>query len=332
MKPSSATQKILSQIKKPIGDELLEFNTFFKKKLETDVALLNIILRYVTKKKGKQIRPILVLLSAGMCGGICRRTYNGASMVELLHTATLIHDDVIDSAKIRRGIASVNSEWNNKIAVLVGDYLLSMGLLSSIDSDEFKFLKSTSKSVKAMSESELMSLDKSKKFKIDEPTYLKIIKGKTATLMASCCEIGAISANDDTHIQEKMESFGMNLGMAFQLRDDLFDYTSKRSIIGKPVGNDLREKKMTLPLIHALGNCESSLSSKIIKSIKKGKLTKSEISKIISFVNEYGGVDYTQILASQYTHNSKQLISSFPESKYKSALEELGDFIVQRES
>jgi len=322
--------KILSEIKEPIGSELIEFNEFFKKKLDTDVALLNIILRYVTKKKGKQIRPVLVLLSAGLCGEISERSYNGASMVELLHTATLIHDDVIDRAKIRRGIASVNSEWNNKIAVLVGDYLLSMGLLSSIDADEFKFLKSTSKAVGAMSESELMSLDKSKKFKIDEATYLKIIKGKTATLMATCCEIGAISASDDQLIHKKMEDFGMNLGMAFQLRDDLFDYITKQSIIGKPVGNDLKEKKMTLPLLHALENGESSFSKKIIKSIKNEKLTKSDINYIISFVKEYGGVDYTENLANKYIQNSKALLSSFPESKYKTALIDLGEFVINR--
>ena len=220
--------------------------------MRTKVPLLELIIRYITKKKGKQVRPALVFLSAELCGGINNRSYIGAALVELLHTATLVHDDVVDEAKKRRGLPSINAAWTNKIAVLIGDYLLAKGLLIAIENEEFTFLKATSRTVRRMSEGELLQIQKSKEILLDEDIYFKIISDKTASLMASCCEIGAISATEDTEIHAVLRNFGELIGIAFQIKDDIFDYVSKSSILGKPVGNDLKEKKFTLPLIFSI--------------------------------------------------------------------------------
>lgn len=320
----------LTDISSPIKNDLEEFNKFFKKQLKTEVALLDLVLKYVTKKKGKQIRPILVLLSAGLCGGINSNSHIGASLVELLHTATLIHDDVVDEADERRGIATINVSWNNKIAVLIGDFLLSKGLLISIDNNQFQFLKITSNAVRRMSEGELLSIENSKKVDTNEETYFQIIGDKTASLMASCTEIGARSVTDDKIILEKLRNFGEYLGIAFQLKDDLFDYTTKSTIIGKPVGIDIKEKKLTLPIIYALKQIDKSEAKSIVKKIKKGKLKSSEVKEIVKFVNEKGGVEYTKNLAIEYIERAKSLIKDFPESVYKSSLIQLSDFILDR--
>lgn len=320
----------ISKISEPIKSELEEFNRYFREIMKTDVSLLTIILRYLAKKKGKQIRPVLVFLTAGIVGEINKRTYVGASMVELLHTATLIHDDVVDEAKVRRGIASINASWNNKIAVLVGDFLLSLGLQTSVKNDEFQYLKVTSRAVQEMSEGELLAIDKAKNFNTTEETYFKIIKGKTASLMASCTEIGAISTTDSAEIQEKMRLLGEYLGIAFQLRDDLFDYVSKPSIIGKPVGNDIKEKKKTLPLLTALKNDSGRDSKRIIKIVKRGNPSKSEIKQVIEFVHSNGGVDYTQEKAREYIGKANNILDEYPDSIYKESMKNLGDFIVNR--
>lgn len=320
----------LADIAKPIKNDLDQFNFFFKKQLKTEVALLDLVLKYITKKKGKQIRPILVLLSSGLCGSINERAYIGASLVELLHTATLIHDDVVDEADERRGIATINVSWNNKIAVLIGDFLLSKGLLTSIDNNEFEFLKITSTAVKRMSEGELLSIENSRKVDTSEETYFKIISDKTASLMASCTEIGARAVTDNPDTLKNLRNFGEYLGIAFQLKDDLFDYTTKSSIIGKPVGIDIKEKKLTLPIIYALQQIEPNEAKKIVKKIKKGKLKSSEVKEIIEFVNEKGGVEYTTQKANEYISKAKDLIKDFPDSEYKKSLNNLSDFIIDR--
>ena len=318
------------EVSKVINKELDEFNVYFKSVIKTDVALLNIVLNYITNKKGKQIRPILVLLSAGLCRNINKRSYVGATMIELLHIATLVHDDVIDQAKVRRGIASINAEWNNKIAVLVGDFLLSLGLKVSVTNDEFRFLKITSNAVQLMSESELLAIDKARSLKISEDDYFKIIHGKTATLISSCCEIGAFSSSSNEEETEKLKEFGNLLGTAFQIRDDLLDYVSKSSLIGKPIGNDIKEKKITLPLIYALKNSDKSKVKEIISLIKKKNISKEEINYIIEYVRQKGGVDYAQNIAVELCVKAKNIISDFPDSVYKKSLFQLTDFIINR--
>lgn len=320
----------LKEISKPIQKDLEEFNVYFKNLLKTDVALLTLVLKYLTSKKGKQIRPILVFLSAGLCGKVNQRSFVGAAMIELLHTATLVHDDVVDQATVRRGIASINSEWNNKIAVLVGDFLLSLGLQTSVKNDEFRFLKITSQAVQLMSESELMAIDKSKKFSITEENYFKIINGKTASLISSCCEIGAFSSSDNEKDSENLRDFGTYLGLAFQIRDDLLDYVSKSSLIGKPVGNDIKEKKITLPLIYALSKADNSKQKEIIKLIKSDKIKKDEINYIMDFVKEMGGVKYSQDKAKEFCNHAKNFIKDYPESEYKTSLFNLTNFVIDR--
>lgn len=320
------------EISKVISKELEEFNDFFKSVLKTDVALLNLVLKYITSKKGKQIRPILVLLSAGMCGKISNRSYVGAAMIELLHTATLVHDDVIDQAKVRRGIASINAEWNNKIAVLSGDFLLSLGLKTSVNHNEFRFLKITSTAVQMMSESELFAIDKARSFKITEDEYFKIINGKTATLISSCCEIGAYSASDTEEDSANLSKFGTLIGLAFQIRDDLLDYVSKPSLIGKPVGNDIKEKKITLPLIYALEKSDNNERKKIISLMKSKDISKSDINYILEFVKQKGGVEYSQNKAISLCNEAKLILNNYPDSKYKRSLEEITEFIITRKA
>ncbi len=321
----------LNELTAPIKENLKEFNAFFDKQLSTKVSLLNIILKYITSKKGKQIRPVMVLMSAKLCGNISERTYIAASLVELLHTATLVHDDVVDEASERRGIASINANWNNKIAVLIGDFLLSKGLLVSVENKEFRFLEVTTNAVKRMSEGELLSIDKTKRWDLDEDKYFQVIKDKTASLISTCCEIGALSASDDVNKQIALRNYGENIGIAFQIRDDIFDYISKSSLIGKPVGNDLKEKKVTLPLLYALKNRPKE-SDKIIKLIKKGKLQKTDISLIIDFVIDTGGIRYAEDKAKFYIEEAKRNLDIFPDTLEKKSLIDFADFVIERKS
>jgi octaprenyl-diphosphate synthase len=321
----------LSDITLPIKNELREFDKFFDEQLKTNISLLNLVLRYLTSKKGKQIRPIMVFLSAKISGGINKRTFIGASLVELLHTATLIHDDVVDEASERRGIASINAKWNNKIAVLIGDFLLSKGLLISVENKEFDFLEVTTKAVKRMSEGELLSIDKSKRYDLDEEKYFQVISDKTASLIATCCKIGAISATNDTNVQNALEKYGENIGIAFQIRDDIFDYISKSSLIGKPVGNDIKEKKITLPLLYALKNNPDDANT-IIKMIKKGKLQKNEIKYIIDFVIQKKGIEYAENKAIEYVNKAKNVLDIFPDTEEKKSLINFADFVIIRNS
>ncbi len=322
----------LSEISSPVKEHLSEFNRHFKEMMKTNVALLDLIIKYLSQKKGKQIRPTLVLLAAGTCGGINERSYTGGAMVELLHTATLIHDDVVDKSDERRGMASINAEWNNKIAILVGDFLLSKGLLASIDQNEFEFLKIVSNAVRRISEGELLSIEKARSLEVDEDIYFRITADKTASLMASCCEIGAHSANANAEERKAMADYGEFLGIAFQIKDDIMDYTSKKFAIGKPVGNDLKEKKITLPLLYAFKQSERSKVKQIIKTIKKKKATKDEVKEIIDYVISIGGIDYAEKKAQEYIDKAKEAISIFEDSIYKQSLIDLADFVVSRKS
>ncbi|HRP01970.1 MAG TPA: polyprenyl synthetase family protein [Candidatus Kapabacteria bacterium] len=321
----------LSELTIPIKEDLKKFNSFFDKQLSTKVSLLNLVLKYITAKKGKQMRPIMVLLSAKLCGSISERTYIAASLVELLHTATLVHDDVVDGASERRGIASINATWNNKIAVLIGDFLLSKGLLVSVENKEFGFLEVTSTAVRRMSEGELLAIDKTKRWDLDEDRYFQVIKDKTASLISTCCEIGAMSATNKQEEMLALRDYGENIGIAFQLRDDIFDYTAKSSLIGKPVGNDIKEKKITLPLLYTLKQNPHE-SEKIIKMIKKGKLKSADINYIIEFVINSGGIKYAEDQAKHFVNEAKNNLSIFPDSMEKKSLIDFADFVYERKS
>ncbi|MEK7748472.1 MAG: polyprenyl synthetase family protein, partial [Bacteroidota bacterium] len=264
------TSVSLDSIKEPVHDELKGFDRFFRDAMRSKVGLVDIIARYIIRQKGKRVRPLLVLLSAKACGAINDSTYRGATLVEILHTATLVHDDVVDDADTRRGLASINAVWKNKVAVLMGDYLLSRGLLIALERDDHYFLHSTSNAVKRMSEGELLQIQKSRQLNLDEETYLRIIGDKTASLFSTCTDIGAASVTEDADRRNLMKEFGENVGMAFQIRDDLLDYEGRKSILGKPTGLDMKEKKLTLPLIHALQSGVRKDAKQALRIIKNG--------------------------------------------------------------
>ena len=319
----------LKKISAPVEEELKVFQKQFSRVLKSKVALIDLITKYILKQKGKKIRPILVILSAKLCGEVNDRTYIATNLVELLHTATLIHDDVVDEAKTRRGIASINAVWKNKAAVLIGDYLLSKGLLISLDNDEFEFLKTTSEAVKRMSEGELLQIQKARNFDATEETYFKVISDKTASLIKTCCVLGALSTTKDKININRLGKYGENIGIAFQLRDDLLDYTGRKKFLGKSTGNDLKEKKFTLPLIISLQNAPKKKSSEIMKLIKGDSIKKFE--SVYDFVNEYGGIDYTLDKVRFYSKNARNAISKFPQSEEKNSLIRLIDFVSMRE-
>ncbi|GAB4145696.1 MAG: polyprenyl synthetase family protein [Ignavibacteriales bacterium] len=321
----------LNHIKKPIEKELKQFEEFFRANLKTKVGLLDLITKYLLKQKGKKVRPILVLLSAGAVGEISERSFRGAALVEMLHSATLIHDDVVDNAEQRRGLPSINAIWKNKVAVLMGDYLLSRGLLIAVENGDYDFLKTITKAVKRMSEGELLQINKSRKLDIDEPTYFKIISDKTASLISTCCEIGARSATTDLGIIEKMRDFGESIGIAFQIRDDILDYIGTSSVFGKKIGLDILDKKITLPLIYSLLKASPSESNLILKQIKAIKKSES-VNTIIDFVKRHGGIEYAEKVAQDYVDKAKNLISSLEDSGCKNSLFELIDFFVDRKS
>jgi len=320
----------LKEISKPIAEDLKEYNKHFKTLLRSNVALLDLIVKYISNKKGKQARPVLVFLSAKLFGDVDKRAYTGAAMAELLHTATLVHDDVVDEADQRRGIATINAQWNNKIAVLIGDFLLAKGLLSAIDASEFSFLGAISNAVRRMSEGELLQIQKSKDSDIDEKTYFRIISDKTASLMAACCEIGAISTSNNPEHHKIMRDYGEFVGIAFQIRDDIFDFNIGSTITGKPTGNDLKEKKITLPLIHSFKKADRSETKNILKVIKNGDLKSKDIDRICDFVDEHGGLSYAELKAEEYKNKAIKLLDAFDESEAKTALINFADFVVQR--
>ena len=322
--------KPVEQIKLPIKREMELFEKKFKDSMLSKVPLLNRITYYIVRRKGKQMRPMFVFLVAKMVsnGGFDQRTYRGASVVELIHTATLVHDDVVDDSNRRRGFFSINALWKNKIAVLVGDFLLSKGLLLSIDHEDFDLLKLISIAVREMSEGELLQIEKARKLDITEAIYFDIIGQKTATLVAACCGIGAASvgANEDT-IQQ-MRKFGEYIGIAFQIKDDLFDYTDAK--IGKPTGIDIKEQKMTLPLIYTLNNCSKKEKAWIINSIKKYNKDKKRVKEVIAFVKENGGIEYTTAKMNEYKNKALAILANYPASPYKKSLLQMIDYVVER--
>lgn len=319
----------LEVIKKPISDEMKLFEKKFRKALSTEVPLLDRIMNYIVKRKGKQMRPMFVLLSAGLNGSINEKTYRGASLVELMHTATLIHDDVVDDAFQRRGFFSVNALWKNKIAVLVGDYLLSRGLLLSLGNEDFPQLKILSTAVKAMSEGELLQIEKARKLNTSEEVYFDIITKKTASLISSCCAIGASSNDVGEERVKAMGDFGEAVGIAFQIKDDLFDYGDGKNI-GKPVGIDLQEKKLTLPIIHALQNVDDRERKKMVKLIKNYRNKKKDLSLVTEFVYANGGIDYSNQRMEEYKNKALDILNEFPDNEFRSSLRDLVRFTVER--
>lgn len=321
----------LDNIKQPIENELKTFSGFFRDAMRSRVGLVDLIARYIVRQKGKRVRPILVFLSAKACGAITDSTFRAATLVEILHTATLIHDDVVDDADTRRGFASINAVWKNKVAVLMGDYLLSRGLLLALEKSDYYFLRCTSNAVKRMSEGELLQIQKSRQLNIDEETYLKIISDKTASLLATCTEIGAASTTEDAQRRAQLRDFGEHVGIAFQIRDDLLDYFGRKSVIGKPTGLDLKEKKLTLPLIHALSKAPRGEAREALRIIKSGAKQK-DIRWVVDFVNRMGGIDYAVERAQHYSNLARADLASLPESDSKKALLEFVDFVMERES
>ena len=314
--------------KKIIGKELELFEMHFKEAVKSRVSLLDRIMQYIVKRKGKQMRPMFVLLSAKLNGEINDASYRAASLVELLHTATLVHDDVVDDALERRGFFSINALWKNKIAVLVGDYLLSKGLLLSLENKDFEILTILSDAVKKMSEGELLQMEKTRNLNFDESVYYEIIYGKTASLLASSCAAGASSVTKDPEQIQKMKDFGEYVGMAFQIKDDLFDYGDE--LIGKPTGNDIKEKKLTLPLIHILQKCSPALKKEIIYIVKNNNNDKRKVKFVIDHVKALGGIEYAHAKMIEYRDKALVVLNSFPPSMTRDALEELVRYTTDR--
>ena len=311
-----------------IAPELEIFEKVFKESVKSHVSLLDTIMRYIVKRKGKQLRPMFVLLSAKLAGQVNDVTYRAASLVELLHTATLVHDDVVDESLKRRGFFSINALWKNKVAVLVGDYLLSKGLLLSLDNDDFEVLKILSSAVKQMSEGELLQIEKSRNLNLKEDIYFEIIKNKTASLLASACAAGAFSTSQDQVVTQKLRQFGEWVGIAFQIKDDLFDYGTED--IGKPTGNDIREKKLTLPVIYTLNNCSTAQKKELIYIIKNENRRKEKVAFVINAVRKSGGIGYSQQKMEEYRDKALILLYEFPDNEVRQSLEELVRFTTDR--
>jgi octaprenyl-diphosphate synthase len=318
----------LKQIQVPIEAEMALFEHKFRDFMKSKVKLLDHITNYIVKRKGKQMRPMFVFLTAGVCGEINESTHRGAALIELLHTATLVHDDVVDDANYRRGFFSVNALWKNKIAVLVGDYLLSRGLLLSVDNGDFNLLRIVSNAVKEMSEGELLQSYKARKLDVDEEVYYDIIRQKTASLIASCCSVGASSVGSSEAIIDRMRLFGEKVGMAFQIKDDLFDFGDEE--IGKPVGIDIKEKKMTLPLIYALRNADWLTKKKIIYLIRNRSEDKKAVNEVIAFVKKSGGLEYAKEKMDAFYREALDILEEFPESVYRTSLSDLVTFTIAR--
>ena len=321
---------VTAQIKQPILIEMELFERKFYQAMTSKVALLNRITYYIVNRKGKQMRPMFVFLTAKMLnnGRVNERTFRGASVIELIHTATLVHDDVVDDSNRRRGFFSINALWKNKIAVLVGDYLLSKGLLLSIDNGDFDLLKIISVAVREMSEGELLQIEKARRLDISEDIYYEIIRQKTATLIAACCALGAKSVSEDEVLVENMRKFGELIGMAFQIKDDLFDYTDEA--IGKPTGIDIKEQKMTLPLIYALNNCSSQEKRWCINSIKNHNKDKKRVKEVIQFVKDKNGLAYAEEKMVEFQKEALLLLHDFPDSDYKASLILMVNYVIER--
>lgn len=319
----------IKKIKAPIEKHIGEFEDKFKHSMKSNVPLLDKITHYIIKRKGKQIRPMFVFLSAGMCGEINESTHRAASLIELLHTATLVHDDVVDDSNLRRGFFSINALWKNKIAVLIGDYLLAQGLLLALNNDEFKVLKIVSDATREMSEGELLQIEKARKLDIEESVYFEIIRKKTASLIASCCAAGAESAKATPEIVKRMHLFGEYVGIAFQIRDDLFDYQNSYNI-GKPNGIDIKEQKMTLPLIYMLNNSGFIEKRRIVNVVKNHNNDPDKVAELIEKVNHSGGIEYATGKMKEYQGRAFEVLHQFPESDFRNSLEQLVVFTTER--
>jgi octaprenyl-diphosphate synthase len=318
----------LETIRQPIAAELDHFERYFRSALKSPVALLDRVMHYIIRRKGKQMRPMFVLLAARLCGGIRPESYRAAALIELLHTATLVHDDVVDDSDQRRGFFSLNALWKNKIAVLVGDYLLSRGLLMSLEHDDFQLLKITSQAVKLMSEGELLQLEKARKLNIDEPLYFEIIRKKTASLIASCTECGAASAGAEVETIERMRRFGEAVGMAFQIKDDLFDYGYGQA--GKPMGIDLQEKKMTLPLIYTLNRASWAERRRLINVVKRYNTDRKQVAWLMDQVHQSGGIAYAEATMRQYIAQAEAELAYFAPSDARQSLADLVSYTIAR--
>ena len=322
--------KPIAQIKAPINFEMELFEKKFRLSMSSKVALLNRITHYVVNRKGKQMRPMFVFLVSKMVSGgeVNDRTYRGASVIELIHTATLVHDDVVDDSNRRRGFFSINALWKNKIAVLVGDYLLSKGLLLSIDNNDFDLLKIISVAVREMSEGELLQIERARKLDITEEIYYDIIRQKTATLIAACCSLGAASVKPDSKHVERMRKFGELIGMAFQIKDDLFDYGEEK--IGKPTGIDIKEQKMTLPLIYTLNHASEKDRRWLINSVKNHNKDSKRVKEVIQFVKNSGGLEYAVAKMKEFQQEAFHKLKSYPDSPYKQSLELMMNYVIDR--
>jgi len=323
--------KIVEQIKQPIDYEMELFEQKFHLAMSSKVALLNRITHYIVNRKGKQMRPMFVFLVAKIVnhGEVSERTYRGASVIELIHTASLVHDDVVDDSNRRRGFFSINALWKNKIAVLIGDYFLSKGMLVCIDNNDYDLLKIISVAVREIVEGELLQIDKARKLDITEDVYYDIIRQKTATLIAACCSLGAASVKPNTNDVEQMRKFGELIGMAFQIKDDLFDYGEEK--IGKPTGIDIKEQKMTLPLIYVLNNCTQKEQNWLINSVKKHNKNKARVKEVIAFVKEKGGLAYAVSKMEQFQLEALELLKKYPNSEYKDSLVLMVNYVISRD-
>lgn len=320
---------IVEEIKRPINSEMKLFEEKFYESMKSNVSLLDKVTRFIVTTKGKQMRPMFVFLCAKLVGNVNEKTYRGASMIELIHTATLVHDDVVDESFKRRNFFSINALWKNKIAVLVGDYLLSKSVLLSTDNKDFDLLSVISRTIREMAEGELLQLEKARKLDITEDVYYEIIRKKTATLIAACCEVGVLSNNVDETMAKKMENFGTYTGMAFQIKDDLFDYTSS-NIIGKPVGIDIKEQKMTLPLIYTLKNSSKENYKKYFNIIKRYNNDTKKVRELVEYVKSSGGMDYAIKVMKEYQQKALDILGEFPDSEAKSSLKLMLDYVISR--
>ena len=318
----------LHDIRRPVEDELAAFRQHFRGAMRSPVGLLDKVTRYMLRQKGKEIRPLLVLLSAKVCGGVTASTYHAAALVELLHTATLVHDDVVDEAERRRGVFSINALWKTKVAVLFGDFLLSRGLLLALENGEYDLLHTLSDAIRRMSEGELLQIEKARRLDIDEATYFQIISDKTASLIAACTTAGALSTSDDEADHERMRAVGEKLGLAFQIRDDLFDFGAQD--VGKPIGIDLQEKKLTLPLIHALERAEKGERRRILKIVRQKKKSRADVREVARFARERGGIAYARAKMQALAAEARTTLLTFPPTPARDALVDLADYTVQR--
>ena len=319
----------LEEIKNPVRLEMKEFDKRFKTAISSNVPLLNVVTGYVLRRKGKQMRPLFVFLSSKLTGKITESTYTAASLIELMHTATLVHDDVVDESNERRGVFSINAIWKSKVAVLLGDYLLARGLLLAVEKKDYDLLEIVSNASKEMSEGELVQIQKSRSLNIDTETYYEVIRKKTASLIAACTASGASSSGADQDVIDLVYEMGIQIGMAFQIKDDLFDYQS-HGLIGKPTGNDIKEKKFTLPLIYALNQAEAGKRRSMIRKIKNGNRSQKVVNEVVRFVNEMGGIAFAVEKMQEFKSRALEILHTFPDSPSRTSLRDLVEFTVSR--